>query len=171
MFIQFSTIFSTLFCYFILFALWSAFIFCNIFLFTAIWSYSTPLIYIYTGRTLFVDFRSFSCRRRCYSVLFGASASCRTLYICFIAIRHKCLMSHAIYCYMVLVVPPPPPLCLFVDSSRRSSSTTLYLLIIFVFAFTVKLGNTDYPALCYGICSLGRYCATLRQISWAVQSS
>ncbi len=57
--------------------------------------------------------KSFFCRRRCPSMLFGASASCRMPYICFIATHRKRFVSHAITCFLLVLVVPPPPLLLF----------------------------------------------------------
>jgi hypothetical protein len=81
-------------------------------------------------------------------MLLTASGSCRMLYN---ALWFSSFLLHHRFAYFlfVLVVPPPP------------HSIFYYY---FVFAFTVKLGNTDYPALCYGICSLGRYYALLHPL-------
>ena len=96
------------------------------------------------------------------------------------AIRRKRLMSHALHvllCYSPQAVRVACYIMLY--GSRRSSSTTALLTFClfssfllhhtlfyyyFVFAFTVKLGNTDYRALCYAICSLGRYYALLHPL-------
>lgn len=78
-------------------------------------------------------------------MLLTASGSCRMLYN---ALWFSSFLLHHRFAYFlfVLVVPPPP------------HSIFYYY---FVFAFTVKLGNTVYPARCYGISSLGRHYALL----------
>lgn len=88
-----------------------------------------------------VFYKVFFCRRRCLFCVLGINASTTLLYMLYGSRRSSSTTLPG----------------LFVRSSRRSSSTTLILIPNFLFFFTVKLGNTDYPALRYGITALGRH--------------